>query len=204
MNFLIVRDWIWINFALFVLKDHTKKCITMCKLLREFYFLYNRIFIRFLMYWYNLHCLLYILSHVTWLWTGFGLVNGFVDHLYTWLVSTSKYSATTDLRNSQITTAPAKPFSACSIFTSHSLATASNSGDPSASGAKVLSLQPFVQNSLNWLCPLLITSQHGPRRNPHFHCCSPTVALLRICCLAMGTCLPSHCPETIAVYRVSA
>jgi hypothetical protein len=38
-----------------------------------------------------------------------------------------------DLHNSQITTAPAKPFPAFFVFTSHSLATASNSGDSLAS-----------------------------------------------------------------------
>jgi hypothetical protein len=32
-----------------------------------------------------------------------------------------------------------------------------------------------------------------------FYCSSPVVALLRICCLAMGTCLPSRCPETALV-----
>jgi hypothetical protein len=33
-----------------------------------------------------------------------------------------------------------------------------------------------------------------------FHCCSATVALLRICCLATGTCLLDRCPETALVY----
>jgi hypothetical protein len=41
---------------------------------------------------------------------GFGLVNGFIDHLDTRLETTSNYSATADLHNPQITTAPAKPF----------------------------------------------------------------------------------------------
>jgi hypothetical protein len=31
-------------------------------------------------------------------------------------------------------------------------------------------------------------------------CCSPTFALLIICCLATGPCLPSRCPETVPVY----
>jgi hypothetical protein len=43
--------------------------------------------------------------------------------------------------NSQITTAPAKAFPACCVFTSRSLVTASNSGDSSASHAQVLSSQ---------------------------------------------------------------
>jgi hypothetical protein len=41
---------------------------------------------------------------------GFGLVNGFIHHLYAQLGTTSHYSATADLHNSQITMAPAKPF----------------------------------------------------------------------------------------------
>jgi hypothetical protein len=52
---------------------------------------------------------------------------------YTPLGTTSNYSASANLHNSQITAAPAKPFAACYVFTSCSLATASNSGDFSAS-----------------------------------------------------------------------
>jgi hypothetical protein len=80
---------------------------------------------------------------------GFGLVNGFIDLLYTRLVSTSNYSDTANRHNSQITTAPAKPFPACCVFTSQSLATASNSGDSLASRAQVLSSQTSIQNSLS-------------------------------------------------------
>jgi hypothetical protein len=36
------------------------------------------------------------------------MVNGFIDHLYAGLRTTSNYSATNNLHNSQITTAPAK------------------------------------------------------------------------------------------------
>jgi hypothetical protein len=46
-----------------------------------------------------------------WLWTGFGLVNGFIDHLYTRLGTTSNYGAIANLHNSQITIGPVKPFS---------------------------------------------------------------------------------------------
>jgi hypothetical protein len=45
-----------------------------------------------------------------WVDTGFGLVNGFIDHLYTQLGTTSNYSATANIHNSQIITAPAKSF----------------------------------------------------------------------------------------------
>jgi hypothetical protein len=84
---------------------------------------------------------------VVWLTTGFGLVNAFIDHLYTRLGTTSNYSATANLHNSQITTALAIPFPAFCVFTSCSLATASNSGHSSASCAQVLSSQPPVQNT---------------------------------------------------------
>jgi hypothetical protein len=68
--------------------------------------------------------------------------------LLTLTYTTHKYSTTANLRNSQITTAPAKPFPACCAFTSHSQVIASYSGDSSASHAHVLSSQPPVQNSL--------------------------------------------------------
>jgi hypothetical protein len=42
---------------------------------------------------------------------GYGLLNGFIDHLYTRLGSTSHYSAIANLHTLQITTAPAKAFS---------------------------------------------------------------------------------------------
>jgi hypothetical protein len=60
-------------------------------------------------------------------------VNRFIDHLYTPLGTTSTYYAIADSHTLKITTAPAKHFPACCVFTSHSLATASNSGDSSAS-----------------------------------------------------------------------
>jgi hypothetical protein len=71
-------------------------------------------------------------------------MNGFIDHVYTRLGATSNYSATTDLHNSQIRTALAKPFSACYVFASRSLATASSSGEFSASRFQVLSSQTPV------------------------------------------------------------
>jgi hypothetical protein len=45
------------------------------------------------------------------LWMGYGLVNGFIDHLYTPLGTSCNYSTITDIQALQITTAPAKPFS---------------------------------------------------------------------------------------------
>jgi hypothetical protein len=63
----------------------------------------------------------------------------------------SNYSATANLHNLQITTATAKTFSAFCVFTSRSLATASNSADSLASRAQVPSSQTTVQNSHS--CP---------------------------------------------------
>jgi hypothetical protein len=72
-------------------------------------------------------------------------VNGFTEHLYTRLGTTSNYSAIADLHTLQIT------IPACCIFISRSLAEASNNGDSSSSYAEVLSSQPPVHNStLNW------------------------------------------------------
>jgi hypothetical protein len=58
-------------------------------------------------------------------------VNGFIDHLYTQLVTTSNYNAIANLHTLQITRAHAK-FSQSS-FTSHFLVTDFNNGDSSAS-----------------------------------------------------------------------
>jgi hypothetical protein len=51
---------------------------------------------------------------------GFGVDIRFIDHLCTRLGTASNYSATPNLHNSQITTAPAKHLLACCVFTSHS------------------------------------------------------------------------------------
>jgi hypothetical protein len=89
-----------------------------------------------------------------WLWAGFILVNGFIDHLYEYtpLGTTNNYSSIANVHSLQITTAPAKPFYSLLYFISRSLSTASNSGDSSTSRAEVLSSQPPIQNStgLTW------------------------------------------------------
>jgi hypothetical protein len=41
---------------------------------------------------------------------GYGLVNGFIDHLYTRLGTTSNYIAIANLNTLQMTTVHAKPF----------------------------------------------------------------------------------------------
>jgi hypothetical protein len=52
-----------------------------------------------------------IVTIYVWLTTGFGQVNGFIDHLNIPLGTTNNYKAITNLHILQITTAPAKPFS---------------------------------------------------------------------------------------------
>jgi hypothetical protein len=73
-------------------------------------------------------------------------VNGFIDHLYTRLGTTSHYSATANSHNSQTTTASAKPFTACCVFNSSSLAMASNSGESSASRVHVVTVRRISRN----------------------------------------------------------
>jgi hypothetical protein len=82
---------------------------------------------------------------------------------------------------------PLNLFATCRVFTSRSLATASNSVDSSASRVQVLCSQPPVQNC-PWTdfipCFYHLGTDHV--ETPLFQCCGRTVALLRICCLAMG------------------
>jgi hypothetical protein len=80
-----------------------------------------------------------------------GVWIGWIDLLTTYIHSrlgtTGNYSGIANLHNSQITPAPTKPFSACCIVTIRFLATASNSGDSSASRPQVILSQRPVQNS---------------------------------------------------------
>jgi hypothetical protein len=62
---------------------------------------------------------------------GFGLVNGFIDHFFAQPVTTTTYSAITNLHTLQITRGQAK-FSQ-SAFTSRFLVMDLNNGDSSAS-----------------------------------------------------------------------
>jgi hypothetical protein len=82
---------------------------------------------------------------------GFWLVNGL------WI--TNNYSATANLHNSQITTAPAKSFPACCVFTSRSLA-----------NSELHALKSSIHRlpyRTDLLAPIVfkITPRHWPRRN---------------------------------------
>jgi hypothetical protein len=94
---------------------------------------------------------------------GYGLMNGFINHLYTPLRTTSNYSTTANLPVHKLLHTKSSP--ACSVFNSRSLATASNSGDSSAPCAQILSSQPPKQNSnQNWLLTTirLVAIWHQP------------------------------------------
>jgi hypothetical protein len=137
-----------------------------------------------------------------------GVSNGewiYCSLMHTQLVTTSNYSATANLHNSQITAVTTKHFQACCVLASRSLASASSSGNSSASRTQALSSQPSVENSLstNFVpCLKHISTDHIENRA--LLLLRPTVALLRTSCLATGTCLASRCPETVVVYRVIA
>jgi hypothetical protein len=121
--------------------------------------------------------------------TQYGLVNGYIDDLYIRHVSTSNCRATANLHNSQITTSPSKffqPAVSSPAFPQQRLLT-----------VEILQLHTIRSslNSLpcrtifNSLCPLLITSRHGPHRKHS----SSIVSFVPV---ATGTCLLSRCPET--------
>jgi hypothetical protein len=130
-----------------------------------------------------------------WLQIGVELVNGFIGHLYTRLGTTSNYSVTTNIYNSQSTTAPAKPFPACCVFTIRSLAMASNSGDSSASCAQDLSSQTPIQN---WLGRPL--QDNSSARTTQKHPVSNCTCIVAHRFIPAGTCLLSHCLEMSLVY----
>jgi hypothetical protein len=120
---------------------------------------------------------------------GFGLVNGFIDHLYRRLLSTSNYSAVANQHSSQIATAHAKPLPASRAFTSRSLATASGSGDSLVHALKSFLRSLLCGPPLNLLCPLLIISQHGPSRSTR----PESVSTQRILDLVVSLSVNYHC-----------
>jgi hypothetical protein len=111
--------------------------------------------------------------------------------LLTQLGTTSNYSATANLHNSQITTLPAKLFPACSVFTSPSVATAANSfpGSGTIFTASLAELNWAKVNSLLQTV-LPIKSQHGIHRKHRVSKIkSPVVCVF----VSAGTCLQSRC-----------
>jgi hypothetical protein len=89
-------------------------------------------------------------------------LDWWIDLLTTHIYDSKIQTITTPPLISTIHKSPQHPlrvFPAYYDFISRSLATASNSGDSSASRAQVLSSQPPAHNSLNLLNPLLRTSR---------------------------------------------
>jgi hypothetical protein len=141
---------------------------------------------------------------------GIGLVIGFIEHLYTQLLTTSNYSAVSDSHTLQFTTAHTKS-SQSAVFTSHCLVATSSSGRSLTWGSWTIPVPQLpASNSngsqwlncssplTNWLltssihCTLLrctaltnwvITSKHGPHRNTIFLL---LYLLLHVQLLAMG------------------
>jgi hypothetical protein len=150
--------------------------------------------------------------------------------LLTQLGTTSNYSATADLHILQFITAPVKPSPACCVLTSRSLATASNSGDSSASRPYVLFHSRRCRtlvNSLNCqlsrcqLFPIILsagpgsslyslgadTTENTVSNNSYILVIAGYLATVRIFTrlfVSAGTCLPSSYLATAAFHNVTA
>jgi hypothetical protein len=101
---------------------------------------------------------------------GFGLVNGFIDHLYTRLGITSNYSVTADLHNSQITTAPTRPQSFI-VFPSRCLVTALNDGFFSFCAHAIAHWLVLTTELSASNCPPHNISARTTEKTPFFYCC---------------------------------
>lgn len=82
-----------------------------------------------------------------WIWTEYGLVSEFIDHLHKPLGTTNNYRATGNLHALRVTLENTKSSPALIVFNSRFLVTDINSGDSSASRAQVL---PVRRISRNW------------------------------------------------------
>jgi hypothetical protein len=106
---------------------------------------------------------------------GFELVTRFIGHSYTWPGTTSNYSATANLHISQITTALAKPFLVCCVFTSRSLATALTVEDLSFTRSGCLHSLPCTSQRTQptWSLFYNISVNHAetPRFQQSLYCC---------------------------------
>jgi hypothetical protein len=112
-------------------------------------------------------------------------VNGF---------TASNYSATADLQNSQIITAPAKLFfqpavSSQAVPWQRLLTVEILELHAPRSYLHSFPCRPQLNSTQH--CPLLITARHGPHRKHHSF-------IFAFVSFVAGTCLPSSCPETVA------
>jgi hypothetical protein len=137
-------------------------------------------------------------------------IGGLIDRLCTPLGTTSTYKAIADFHTSQINIAPVKLFPVCCVLTRRSLATASISGDSSASRAQVFLSQPPVQNSCQFSTNYSAISSQPPLQSST-ELVAPTLLFItardgwrrqhpvsRVACVtvAAATWSPSRCPET--------
>jgi hypothetical protein len=123
-------------------------------------------------------------------------VNGLIDCLYTRLGTISSYSANVNLHNSQITIAPANIFQPAV-------------SSPAVPWQRLLTLEVFQLQALrSFLHSIPFRTQpqltlslayNISARTTQKHLISIDVAQLRHCPATRG-CLPSHCPEMVAVY----
>jgi hypothetical protein len=125
------------------------------------------------------------------------LVNGFIDYLHTRLGTTSNYSVTANLHNSQITTAPAKLFQ-----------TAVSS--PAVPWQRLLTVEilqlhalksslhrlPYGTHSVS-LIIFKIYPRNGLNRK---HLISKSTSIVAHRFIAGGTCLLNCCLETSLIY----
>jgi hypothetical protein len=125
-------------------------------------------------------------------------VNGFNDHLYTY--NSELQLITVPLLISTIHKSPQHLLNLFqpAVFSSHSLATASNSGDSSASHTYALSSQPPMQNCLTLSLAYNISAQTTQK-----HLVYNSNSIVACISVAVGMCLLSCCSETVLVFRVT-
>jgi hypothetical protein len=100
--------------------------------------------------------------------------------------NTSNYSAIAILHTLQMTAADTKPSPASNIFTCRFLVTVLTVEIlqlPRSRHSRLATFKHLL--TLNWLCPLFITSQNGPRRNTPF-------PLLQSSCCNIKNLLPNN------------
>jgi hypothetical protein len=123
------------------------------------------------------------------------MIIGFTDNLQ--VITTNNYNTIADFHTLQITTAYAKSFPACSVFTRRFLVTASNSGYSSASGLKT-----FLNGTELFFLHLSSSEPLSTERVENT--VSNNTSIVTCVSVAAGTCLPSCCLETALVYLLTS
>jgi hypothetical protein len=148
---------------------------------------------------------LFLLSWTLWKDLKSLLLNQllYCDWIYLPLIHTTEHYEQVQrhryLHNSQIITAPAKPFSSPLRLYRSLLG---NGFQYWRFLRFTLSGSIFTAFRAKLTINSHIYTDHV--ETPRFHCYSPAVALLRFCYLTTGTCLPNRCPEKVSVYGLTA